>query len=176
MADDEVLFDDVYELCEIIGKWVTRILQNEESENERERERACGFAIDREGYKEVLRERESAMRLDERRWAEVPWACRSRASVCGCVDVRERLHLCDPLIRDMMPVYVHRSYIGVVRNEWVTTRKVGEREMQVEWRRRAGRVVCTSSCLLPISIFVEFQSVNSTYHHTEKYHFIHLNN
>lgn len=24
MADEEVLFDDVYELCEIIGKWVTR--------------------------------------------------------------------------------------------------------------------------------------------------------
>jgi hypothetical protein len=23
MADDEVLFDDVYELCEIIGKWVS---------------------------------------------------------------------------------------------------------------------------------------------------------
>lgn len=22
MADEEVLFDDVYELCEIIGKWV----------------------------------------------------------------------------------------------------------------------------------------------------------
>ena len=22
MADDEVLFDDVYELCEMIGKWV----------------------------------------------------------------------------------------------------------------------------------------------------------
>lgn len=24
MADEEVLFDDVYELCEIIGKWVSR--------------------------------------------------------------------------------------------------------------------------------------------------------
>lgn len=23
MADEEVLFDDVYELCEIIGKWVS---------------------------------------------------------------------------------------------------------------------------------------------------------
>lgn len=25
MADDEVLFDDVYELCEEIGRYVTRI-------------------------------------------------------------------------------------------------------------------------------------------------------
>lgn len=31
MADEEVLFDDVYELCEVIGKWVSgrkKILQH----------------------------------------------------------------------------------------------------------------------------------------------------
>lgn len=26
MADDEVLFDEVYELCEVIGKWVQFLL------------------------------------------------------------------------------------------------------------------------------------------------------
>lgn len=40
-------------------------------EKEREKKRARGSTVDREGCKDILRERESVMRLDERWWAEV---------------------------------------------------------------------------------------------------------